>query len=103
MEEFGGELVAGDGVSDVVGDCAVGAEACVAGQVEADGEFFAGADGEFDRVAGDVLADGDGGGVAAGEVQGCVAGGVDAAAVGAYGEVGAADVEGFLAVAVAEA
>lgn len=96
VEGFGGELVAGDGVADVVGDRGVCGEAGVAGEVEAEGEFLACGDGAFEGVADDLLAGWDGDGFGAGEEEGDVGGGVDGAAFDAAGEVGAADVEGVV-------
>ncbi len=97
-----GEGVAGDGVAGAQGDGGVGARAGVVGQPEGEGEFVAGVRGVFDGVGDEVFAGGDGEFFGAGDAQGGVAAGVDAASLGASGEAGAADVEGFLAVAVAE-
>src|SRR3954453_4851026 len=98
----GGRVCAGDGVPGVVGHGGEGGRSGVAGQVEAEGEFLARAHGEFDGVAGRLLAGGDGGGGGAGEAGRGGAPGVDAAAFGAQGEVGAADLQGCGAVAVGQ-
>lgn len=103
VEGCGGELVAWDGVADVVGDRGVCGEAGVAGEVEAEGEFLARGDGAFDGVADDLFAGRDGDGLGADEEEGDIGGGVDGAAFGAAGEVGAADLQRGAAVAVAEA